>query len=96
MVNARDYSSVFYGGRSAKCSSATECKNECDHMYGSGGKCGSDYTGMCYCNCKGSGGWSTATTLHACYDYCFVAYVSKAGYSASAFPRPWYTGACKS
>jgi alpha-tubulin suppressor-like RCC1 family protein len=70
----RDLSSVFYGGKSGSCSGNAECSRECDFMFGTGGRCGNDCTGMCGCGCPGEGGWSTATNLNDCYDYCVVAY----------------------
>jgi hypothetical protein len=86
----RNYASVFYGGRSGGCTSATMCKLECDSMFASSGDdCSNDCTGMCYCGCPGSGGWSDAVTLNSCYDYCVVAYVNQSPFFAlTDFPSP--------
>ena len=81
-----DYTGLFYGGRSSNCANlpdggVSQCKAECDCTFdsgctkGSGGVCGYDCTGACYCNCAGAGGWANAGTLERCHAYCDLAYV---------------------
>ena len=81
-----DYTGLFYGGRRSSCANlpdggVSQCKAECDCMFdsgctkGSGGVCGYDCTGACYCHCPGGGGWANAGTLEVCHAYCDLAYV---------------------